>query len=636
MAEILLYGIIGAPDDGLDAATVTTAIRASAGPLDIRLNSPGGYVMEGLAIIAALRAYPDTVSIYIDGLAASMASAIAMVGTTCVMSESAMLMVHKPWDSSIGNADDLRTDAARLDRIEQQMIAIYAQRTNLPEGEIAAMLSAETWFDAQQALAAGFITSIAAPLKLAAMAKATGYGFRHLPDQLKETKVTDTPQAVLDERTRVSTIQSLVTQHRLPPEMATQMIDKGVALHLARETMLDALATRSDAAGIGHAFSGRADTLDNPAVRTKAIGDAIYARMSGKAPEGAAREFMSYSMVDMARSLVEMRGDHTARRMRPEEVLSAAAWNGGKRPQASGGQWLSAAAISHTTSDFPDLLTGSGQRFLQDAYAAAASPLKLLGRERQANDFRPIFGLQLSNFGVLNTVGEGGEIKSGTFTARKETYSLQTFAKQFSLTRQAIINDDLGAFSDVMLIMARAAAETEAQVLAGLVNTNPIMGDGKALFHAAHGNLSPAGAIPTVANLDMARLAMRTQKDADGVTPISAAPRYILSAPGQETQIEQLVSTPMNPTQVDQTNPFAGKLTPLVDPRLAGTAWYLFADPALAPVLEYANLNGNRGPQVEMQQGWDVLGQAFRVYEDFGAGFVDYRGAYKFPSATPA
>ena len=302
-------------------------------------------------------------------------------------------------------------------------------------------------------------------------------------------------------------------------------------------------------------------------------------------------------------------------------------------PPAVSGGWLSRGDITHTSSDFPELLTLSGQRYLMDVYRAAESPLKQIGRSRTANDFRPIFGLQLSNFGTLSQVNEAGEVKSGTFTMRKDTYKLETFAKQFSISRQAIINDDLGAFSDVMNIMGRAAAETEAQNFAALLNSNPVMDDGHPLFSAQHGNLGDSAA-PSVASLDIGRKSMRNMKDLDGVTPISSAPKFILSTPGEETAIEQLVSIPLAAAQVSNANPFAGKLVPLVDPRLTGTAWYLFADPATTPVIEYANLSGFEGPQVEMQQGWDVLGQSFRVYADFGAGMVDYRGAYKFPATA--
>lgn len=223
--------------------------------------------------------------------------------------------------------------------------------------------------------------------------------------------------------------------------------------------------------------------------------------------------------------------------------------------------------------------------------------------------------------------------RRASFKTRKNSYSLSTFAKQFTLTRQAIINDDLGAFSDVLTIMGRAAAETEATLLASLLTSNPAMDDTHPLFDATnHHNMATSGNAPSVASMSAGRLKMRSQMDLDGTTPISSAPRYIVSGPAQETLIEQLLAQ-ITPNQTAEVNPFAGKLTPLTDPRLSGTAWYLFADPAVTPTLEYAGLNGAAGPAMETQNGWDVLGQAFRVYHDFGAGFVDYRGAYMDPGA---
>jgi len=627
MAEILLYGVIGNAEEGLDAKTVTSAIRSSSGPLSVRINSGGGYVMDGLAIVEALRAYRDQVTIYIDGLAASMASVIAMVGDETIIAESGLIMVHKPWDASIGNADALREDAAKLDKVEAQIIAIYAKKTRLPQARLRQMLAAETWLDATEALKLGFVTGISRALKLAAMVDCSAYGFRNTPSHLKERDMPNgneaLAQAATAERERITTIMNLCRKAHLGEDFAQGLIDKATPLPQAREQIVDALAARDEVDGVGHLnHNGElgGHTFANPNFQAKAMGDALYSRLTGKAPEGAAREMMSLSMVDMARIMAEARGVRGARTMRPEQVLSAAAWNGGR----FGGS----AAITHTTSDFPDLLTAAGQRFLLDVYKAAASPLKLIGRPRTATDFRPIFGLQLSNFGTLPQVGEDAEIPGGTFKTRKNSYSLATFAKQFSLTRQAIINDDLGAFSDVMTIMARAAAETEAQLLANLLISNPVMDDTVALFHATHGNLAGTGGASAISTLSAGRLAMRSQMDMDGVTPISSAPKFILSGPAEETVIEQLL-TQTSPVGTADVNPFAGKLTPLVDPRLSGTAWYLFADPAITPTLEYANLNGFEGPTVEQKDGWDTLGQSFRVYQDFGAGFVDYRGAYK-------
>jgi hypothetical protein len=319
--------------------------------------------------------------------------------------------------------------------------------------------------------------------------------------------------------------------------------------------------------------------------------------------------------------------------MSPDVILNAAAWNnnnGGPLPRAArfdrGG--------FNTTSDFPDLLTASGNRYLLDQFAASASPIKTISRERSAQDFRPISALQLSGFGTLPPHTESGEGKHGTFEERKETYQLTTFLKHFDLSREAIINDDLQAFATAQTKMARSAAETEAQVLAALVNSNPIMAsDNTAVFHANHGNLAAVGGAPDVTTLSAGRLAMRSQLDLDGVTPLAAAPAYILAHPERETAVEQLLVATINPTQATETNPFHGVLKPLFDTRLTTAPWYLFADPGMLPALEHAYYNGKSGPTVEMRQAWTTLGQEFRVYMDFGAGIVEHRGAFKNPGA---
>lgn len=380
-------------------------------------------------------------------------------------------------------------------------------------------------------------------------------------------------------------------------------------------------------------LSGGNDTFANPTFHGDAIRDALYARMSGTAPTDAARQFMGMSLVQMAGEMLEQRGVST-RGMAPNDVVEAASWNRvGARANFAAGDL---SGPGHSTSDFPDLLMNSGQRFLMDVFTAAASPLKQIGRKRSVGDFRAVTGIQLSGFGVLPKVLEGGELKHGSFRERSESYRVESFGKIFGLTRQAIINDELGAFTDPTITMARAAAETEAQILADLIMSNPVMRDGYALFSAEHGNLAPAGAAPSFAALDQARLAMREQKDLDGVTPLATAPKFIVSGPRCETAIEQLVAGVINPTEIGGVNPFAGKLTPLVDPRLPGYGWQLFADPYLTPVIEYAYLNGNEGPQMDTRDGWSTLGTEFRVYMDFGAGIIDARGAYKNPGAAPA
>lgn len=654
MAEILLYGIIGDSFDKLDAATVTAAIRGASGPLSVRINSAGGFVMEGLAIVAALRDYREKVTIYIDGLAASMASVIAMVGDEIIMAETALMMIHKPWDSTIGNADDMRRDAATLDRIEGQMIGIYAKRTGLPEGELAGMLAAETWFTPAEALAKGFITSVAAPLKIAAMAKATGYGFRHLPDSLKQQEANvpdlpDTSQAVATERTRISTIMNLGTRFSVPASLTQNLIDRGLPLDQARAALLDHLAAEGDRLNIGHTHgpgSGHV-TLDNPATYGAAIRAALVAKIGGTAAEGPAAEFRGMSVVDMARDFLARNGERDVHRITPDRVVNMAMQPTGGR----GGRWgLGSAAITHTTDDFPDLVGGAAETFLIDRYKRQQSALKLLARKRNRADFRVQHGVQMGGFGILDHVNEAGEFKNKTISSRKEGWKVDTYGNMFNVSRQMLVNDHLGALADILTVMAGAAAEVEATILAALINSNPaLMSDGLPVFDVKHGNVATAAGAPSIATLDAGRLAMRQQKDLDGVGLIDANPKYLLVPVNLQTAAETLIASATIPSVQatgsgssagvaftgDQFNPFAGKLEPIADPRIVNpAAWYLFADPDFSPALEYGYLDGQEAPATFSEEGWRVDGTEYKVRHDFGAGWMDHRMAWKNAGAA--
>ena len=157
-----------------------------------------------------------------------------------------------------------------------------------------------------------------------------------------------------------------------------------------------------------------------------AIEDALYSRMSGKAPPERAREFMHASMADLARGLMEARGERV-RWESPTRLL-----------QRFG---------AHTTSDFPNLLQTATGRYLLDLYQASPSPLKVLARKRTVSDFRQINSLAMLPVGVLRPVAEAAEFKRVTITEGANGYKLATYGEIFTLTRQAFINDDLGYFS---------------------------------------------------------------------------------------------------------------------------------------------------------------------------------------------
>jgi len=413
--------------------------------------------------------------------------------------------------------------------------------------------------------------------------------------------ISDPPE----DETRAETnaqIRSAVTYARLPAAFANDLIDREATVEEARSAVFAEMQRRSvPVSNIRVGPSG-----DDPAVVQDRMAEALACRAMGTEPSDGARAYMSLGMSDMARQSLQRSGQAGIATLGREEVLTRAL---------------------HTTSDFPNLLTATGNRILMPAYRAAESQLKQLARQRTADDFRPMSLLKLGEFGKLQKVTEAGEIKALTTGEAKEGYSLETFGGMFNLSRKAIINDDLGAFARWAEMMGRAAAETEADQLVSLLTGNPVMEDGNALFSAAHGNLSVTGAAPDVDSLSAARLALRRQTGLDGVSPISATPKFILAAPELETTFEKLLAE-LAAAKVDDQNPFSGKMTLLIEPRLSGDDWYVFADPAMLPVLEYAYLSSAQGPQIASRDGWEVLGREFRVVLDFGCGAVDWRGAY--------
>jgi hypothetical protein len=336
------------------------------------------------------------------------------------------------------------------------------------------------------------------------------------------------------------------------------------------------------------------------------------------------------SVVDIARDWLSRAGQRDVHRIAPDRVINMAMQK--RSPDAGYGLGMNLGGV-HTTSDFPDLVGGAAEKYLIDRYRLQESPLKRLARQASRSNFLTQYGVQVDGgLGPLDTVDEAGEFTNRTLRTRKEGYALKTYGNMFAVSRQMLINDALGALADILQIMAGDAAETEAIVMAAVINSY-VMADGQPWFHASHGNLAPAGAPPTIATLDAGRLAMRSQTTATGGR-IDANPKFLLVPVGLQTAAETLASAAISPTNTADVNPFAGKLEPMADPRLSSaTAWYLFADPNLAPAMEYAYLEGQATPFMDSQDGWRVDGTEYKVRHDFGAGVLDARLAWKNPGA---
>jgi ATP-dependent Clp protease protease subunit len=167
-AEVSIYDEIGAY--GVSAKSFLAELGAlpDDGPLTLRLNSPGGSVFDAVAIYNAIKRHAGPVTVWIDGIAASAASYIAMAGDEVVMPENAFLMIHDPSGLVMGTADDMRAMAEALDKIKGSLVAGYAAKSGAPEEDIAALMTKETWLDAAEAVELGFADRLAEPVRIAA------------------------------------------------------------------------------------------------------------------------------------------------------------------------------------------------------------------------------------------------------------------------------------------------------------------------------------------------------------------------------------------------------------------------------------------------------------------------------------
>jgi ATP-dependent protease ClpP protease subunit len=167
-AEVLIYDEIGAYGVSAKGFLAELGALPDDTPIDLRLNSPGGSVFDAVAIYNALSRHAGTITVWIDGIAASAASYIAMAGDEIVMPENAFLMIHDPSGIVMGTAADMRDMAGALDKIAASMTRGYAAKSGKPEAQIAALMASETWFDATDAMDLGLATRMAEPVRIAA------------------------------------------------------------------------------------------------------------------------------------------------------------------------------------------------------------------------------------------------------------------------------------------------------------------------------------------------------------------------------------------------------------------------------------------------------------------------------------
>ena len=410
-------------------------------------------------------------------------------------------------------------------------------------------------------------------------------------------------------------IEDLVARGASVAEASAEIIDK-----LAERQAKGQPASRSAHATV---VTGGQDIAVLTAKRSAMQNALLHRCNASVALEEAGREFRGMRLVDMAREFVEMAGGN-ARGMTPQELARAALGCDRQAVRAAG---------MHSTSDFPLLLGSTVNRTLRDSYTNAPQTWRPLGRQTTVPDFRAVTRAALGDIAALEQVKEHGEYKYGTLSEDGAPIKVAKFGKIIAITWETIVNDDLGALTRIPAALGNAAAATESNVVWALLLGNPNFTDGVPFYDASHGNVAASGGAINIATLAAARAAMRKQKSKAGEF-LNLSPEFLVVGPDKELEAFQFTSSVYVPAKNADINDVRNaSLTVIVDARITGNQWYLFAAPGGVDTFEYAYLEGEQGVFTETREGFEVDGMEIKARLVFGAGWIDYRGAYKNPGA---
>lgn len=296
-----------------------------------------------------------------------------------------------------------------------------------------------------------------------------------------------------------------------------------------------------------------------------------------------------------------------------------------------------------STSDFPLILENVMNKSLAAGYEETPRTFLDLGRRGSVNDFRAKHTYRMGDAPSLLPLGENGEYQSGTIGEAKESFAIDTYARKIGFSRKMLINDDMGALTNVPRSFGQAGSRLESDVVWGLLlnynfRTNAaasfVMRDNKAFFHADHKNLvTGAGSVLGETGLSNIRKLGRKMKTLDGNFMNIMWDTFVFPEE-LETDAEKLLINSIMATQTTNVNAFQGKYNFRIEPRLAvvsPTAYYGFT--RMIDAFEYAYLAGEEGMYTEINNSTDVDGMEVLVRKDFGAGYVDERGAVKSAGA---
>lgn len=419
-------------------------------------------------------------------------------------------------------------------------------------------------------------------------------------------------EATKEEHQRLEAILTSVRAANLTDAYAIELYRSSKPLDAIRQEIIEKLtATQTPPPNGAHTASVGKEAIDAKRV---AVENAILNKIDpGKYKlDDAARQFRGMSLIEIGKDLLTDRGVN----VRGYDKTAISEMLFGHR--------------AHSSSDFPLLMEDVANKILQKDYNFAPESWPLISRQTTVPDFRAKGFYQVESTNGMKKIAEGGEVKYTTLSEGKQTIQVKSFGEGIQFTRQALINDDLSAFSIIPQRFIKDWDELRGTMIWDLIIENKKMSDNNALYSTAHNNLvTGANSALSEEGLTAATIKLKRQTGLDGVRPIRVIPKYLVVPPELEVTAKKLV-TAITASNTKDVNVFTNAFTIIVEHRLTSpTEWYLFADPAALPCLYYAYLDGGEALRVKTTEDFDTDSIKYAVRGEFGVAAVDFRGTVK-------
>ena len=421
-----------------------------------------------------------------------------------------------------------------------------------------------------------------------------------------ETGLTqaDLQKAMEQERKRTSEITAMFRDFDV--EGADEAIVLGKSVEEARAMVMDELRARNKGVSV---TMGEAESDKFRAAAQDAV--LMAAGLPVAEPAPGANELRGYSMIELARESLQRECNAKAN---------------------FGDNMEMARAAINSTSTFPAIMSNLANKSVMVGFNEAETTFQIWAGKGSNRDFKEAARVALSEAGNLELVPEGGQFQQDVFKEASARTKVATYGKIFSLTRQAIINDDLGLFSKIATKYGSAAKRLVNKMVYAQLTGDVKMQDNVALFDDKHGNVAKTGEALSVKAIAKAITAMRRQKGIQGTANLNITPKYLVVPPELEVTAYQIVNSTaaVDGTNSGVVNPYKGRFVIVADAELTDPdAWYLVADASQHDTIEVTYLNGVETPRLETRQGFDVDGIEYKVAFDCGVSALDFRGLYK-------